>query len=223
MNRRTSALNDSPLLGTLRKLLKPAHTVGASEQCELCCAPLPNAHGHLVDTRTRRLLCACAMCNTLGGRYRPVPTRYTRLSGTTITLADWDALAIPVDLAFFFFNSDLERIVACYPGPGGAAESLLPLEAWPALVERHPAIGALAADVEALLVRREDGEYAGYIVPIDACYELVGRIRGAWTGFGGGHGVSRAIDEFFAAVLAKTVKASTPESDWAVPPLQEGA
>jgi hypothetical protein len=36
------------------------------------------------------------------------------------------------------------------------------------------------------------------IVPIDACYELVGRIRSAWQGFRGGDVVWREIDGFFA-------------------------
>ena len=121
-----------------------------------------------------------------------------------IAPAQWDALAIPVDLAFFFFNSDLARTVACYPGPAGAAESLLPLAAWPALVDANPWIQALAPDVEALLVRRIDEEYICFLVPIDACYELVGRIRSEWTGLGGGDRVRREIDQFFATILDKS-------------------
>jgi hypothetical protein len=83
-------------------------------------------------------------------------------------------------------------------------ESLLPLDAWPALADGNPWIQALAPDVETLLVRREGDRYAGFIVPIDACYELVGRIRRAWTGFHGGDAGPRAIEEFFATVLEKT-------------------
>lgn len=208
MTQPTGEARGLPLLATLRQLLKPAEAARPGQRCELCDAPLSDEHGHVVDTRTRRLLCACRTCGTLGGRYRAVPTRYVRLPRMALSLADWEALDIPVDLTFFFFNSHLGRIVACYPGPAGAAESLLPLAAWPALVGRNSAIQTLVPDVEALLVRRADGEYAAFIVPIDVCYELVGRMRRAWTGFGGGDTGQRAIEEFFATVLEKTTDAS---------------
>jgi hypothetical protein len=200
-----------PFVATLRRLLKPAGGARAGDRCELCGARLSDGHRHVVDTRTRRILCACELCGTpeaLVGGYRAVPARYVRLPRMAISQADWDALAIPVGLAFFFFNSALGRIVACYPGPAGAAESLLTLGAWPALVTGIPSIHALVPDVEAVLVRRMDDEYVGWIVPIDACYELVGRIRSAWTGFTGGDQGQQAIDEFFAALVEKS---ATPD------------
>lgn len=169
-------------------------------RCELCEAALPREHQHVVDVESRRLLCACTMCGAGGGRYRRLPSRYVHRASMTIAPSQWDALGIPVGLAFLFVNSHLGRAVACYPGPAGATESQLPLEGWPALVAAHPWIGAILPDVEALLVRRLDGEYRAYIVPIDACYELVGRIREAWTGFGGGIAAEHVIEEFFAAV-----------------------
>ena len=36
-----------------------------------------------------------------------------------------------------------------------------------------------------------------YLVPIDACYEFVGRLRMLWRGFDGGQEVREFIDEFF--------------------------
>jgi hypothetical protein len=192
----------APLVATLRRLLTPPAHPG--EQCELCGAVLAGGHAHIVDTRSRRLLCACGICATAGGRYRGVPARYVHLQSLKISPAQWDALGIPVDLAFFFFNSDLGRIVACYPGPAGAAESSLPLEAWPDLVDANPSIDAIVPDVEALLVRRIDQEYVGFVVPIDTCYELVGRIRKEWTGLGGGDTVRIEIDRFFAAILDRS-------------------
>jgi hypothetical protein len=190
-----------PFVATLRRLKNPPTSPSAGEPCELCGAPLSSTHRHIVDISTRRVLCACAICSTLEGRYRPVPTRYERLPQPPFSRPAWDALAIPVDLAFFFHNSVLGRIVACYPGPAGATESLLPLDASPAL---SPWLPGLAADVEALLVRRVGGDYEGFIVPIDACYELVGRIRRTWTGFGGGDAAQEAIELFFASVGDKS-------------------
>jgi hypothetical protein len=220
-----------PLVATLRRLLTPPVEPRPRERCDLCGAALPDDHNHIVDTRTRRLLCACEICGiTSGGRafaepsaqpgnrapevaahedgrYRAVPGRYVHLPSMKISPAHWDALAIPVDLAFFFVNSDIGRMVACYPGPAGAAESLLPLEAWPALVDANPWIRLLAPDVEALLVRRIDGDYMCFVVPIDACYELVGRIRTEWTGLGGGDRVRREIDRFFESILVRSAGA----------------
>ena len=42
------------------------------------------------------------------------------------------------------------------------------------------------------------------IVPIDACYELVGRIRHTWSGIHGGDEVIREIDAFFGRIIEHT-------------------
>jgi len=92
---------------------------------------------------------------------------------------------------------------AAYPGPMGATESLLGLEAWDDLVRDNPVLASLEPDVEALLVRRTGGATASsdvaehWIVPIDACYRLVAVLRRHWKGLGGGSEVRRAIDGFF--------------------------
>ena len=67
-------------------------------------------------------------------------------------------------------------------------------------------------DVEAFLVRAGSG-FGGrsggaegsecYIVPIDACYELVGHLRLLWRGFDGGTEANRKLDDFFADVRAR--------------------
>jgi hypothetical protein len=197
---------DEQLLQITRPSTAEAHGKGTTreEKCELCAATLPEAHAHLVDIETRRLLCACTICSAVGGKFRLLPSRYVHQPSMTITPAEWDPLGIPVGLVFFVVNSHLGRTVACYPGPAGATESVLPLETWPALAARHAWLQRLAPDVEALLVRRSGDDYRCFIVPLDACYELVGRIRKAWTGFGGGDGVDRVIDQFFSDVLGKT-------------------
>ena len=66
-------------------------------------------------------------------------------------------------------------------------------------------MGLLADDVEALLVRvpeHDDAEWRRrkrYLVPIDACYEFVGRLRMLWRGFDGGQEARAFIDGFFSA------------------------
>jgi len=42
-----------------------------------------------------------------------------------------------------------------------------------------------------------------YIVPVDACYELVGLIRLKWKGLSGGEEAWKAIAEFFAGLRKK--------------------
>lgn len=174
-----------------------------SERCELCAIPLTEEHAHLVDVESRRLLCACSMCSAVGGRYRVVPSRYVHRPEMSLTSAEWETLGIPVGLVFFVTSSHLARTVASYPGPAGATESLLPLDTWTALSLKHPWLQRLAPDVEALLVHRVNDAYRCYLVPLDACYRLIGRIRKAWTGMGGGDVVEREIDAFFAAIEDK--------------------
>ena len=215
-----------PLVSTLRRLLRPPDPAGA-DACDLCATRLPDPHTHVVDIRTRRLLCTCLVCGTLdhtsprrqaaigstAGRYRVVPRRYVHLPSMTISAAQWQALAIPVDLVFFFFNSTLGRTVALYPGPLGATESLLPLDAWNEIVAANPDLATLQPDVEALLVRTVDGPRADgsgpecFIVPIDVCYELVGELRRVWRGFDGGTEAHAAVRSFFERVRSRATAA----------------
>jgi hypothetical protein len=66
-------------------------------------------------------------------------------------------------------------------------------------------------DVEALLVRRSDAGRGGassseaLLVPVDACYRLVGLVRLHWKGFDGGAEAWAAIDGFFAELREAAV------------------
>ncbi|GAA1263476.1 DUF5947 family protein [Pseudonocardia aurantiaca] len=201
-------------LGSLRRLLaEPEARAPAPEVCELCATPVPEQHPHLVQVVDRRMLCACGPCAFLfdnpgagGGEYRRVPDRYLSDPGFDLTAAQWEALQIPVGLAFFLRNSARDEIVACYPGPAGATESELSLTAWASGVGAGRLAAELAPDVEALLVRRQEkggtdersGPGGCLLVPIDACYRLVGLVRLHWKGFDGGAVAWREIDAFFA-------------------------
>jgi hypothetical protein len=180
----------------------------SAEMCEFCGAGIDEAHGHLVDLPRRTLLCVCRPCYLLfthdgagRARFRAVPDRYVSLPAFADARESWDALQLPIGLAFFFTNSATGRTTAFYPSPAGATESELALETWTDLVRAVPSLAGLAADVEALLVRRTDERIDALIVPIDACYELVGRIRQTWRGFQGGDEVWNEIDAFFAQAL----------------------
>lgn len=178
------------------------------DMCDICATPIEPNHSHLVDVRDRRLLCSCYACHMLfvpqgaaQGRYRAVGDRYAELPKATFTGAHWDALQIPIGLAFFFQNSASKRIAAFYPGAGGATESELSMEAWDRIASEEPLLASMQPDVEAALVyRRRDGDGEAYIVPIDRCYELVALVRMSWQGFDGGDQERERIDEFFAQI-----------------------
>lgn len=205
-------MNGDPLAVLQRIREAPARPPPrAGERCELCSEAIADQHGHLVDIHARSLLCACRGCYLLfspegagGGHYRAVPDRYLAFPDFRLTGPQWDALQIPVSVAFFFVNSALDRVAAFYPSPAGATESLLPLDTWDDIVAANPALATLQPDVEAFLVRSERGGSAEcFLVPIDTCYELVGRLRRLWRGFDGGREAHDALDEFFTRVRGK--------------------
>lgn len=181
-------------------------TEAAGERCEMCSEAIADEHQHVVNLEGRQLMCVCRGCYLLFTdteaelRFRAIPDRYLTFPDFALDRRQWEALQIPVGLAFFFHNSALGRTVAFYPGPAGATESELDLQAWTDIRIADPRADRIADDTEALLVRVPDDETASpraYLVPIDACYEFVGRLRMMWRGFDGGQDVRNYIDEFF--------------------------
>jgi hypothetical protein len=211
-----------PLPALLRRIAARPPPAPAGEVCEMCDVAIAEDHQHVVDVTNRSLMCTCRACYLLftaeGAhlRYRAVPDRYLSFPDFQIGPGQWDQLEIPVGLAFFFHNSALDRTVAFYPGPAGATESELPLEAWTSVVADNPQLRLLAPDVEALLVRtpgRGSGDITCHLVPIDSCYELVGQLRAVWSGFDGGQEARERIDAFFARVAARSKPAPSVGSE----------
>jgi hypothetical protein len=182
------------------------------EACELCREQIAPEHGHMVNLEARTLMCVCRGCYLLflsegagGEHFRSVPDRYLALRDLLLSPAQWDSLQIPVSVAFFFLNSTIGRVAAFYPGPAGATESELPLETWQEVTGGNESLASLQPDVEALLVRAAPhrANVECYIVPIDACYELVGRLRHLWRGFDGGQEANDMLNAFFDDVKAR--------------------
>ncbi len=189
------------------------------ERCELCDARIGVEHRHLLDLSTRELMCACQACKILfdrpaagGDHYRLVPDRRLRFEDFDLDDVTWAELRIPVEMAFFFHSTPAEKVVAFYPGPMGATESLLELDAWEGLERANPILRTMEPDVEALLVNRAHDASDHYLVPIDDSYNLVGLIRTRWRGMTGGQEVWEEIDSFFAQ-LAKRAKATTSKPE----------
>ena len=210
----------APLLQVIRSRPKEQERVlggvlhpDADSICERCGEAVPAPHHHFVDLATRRLSCACRACWLLSGANQPtasirrVPDRYVHGPALRVQAEQWDALQIPVSIAFFMINSTIGRTIAFYPSPAGATESTLPLTAWSEIEAANAWVRAMLPDVEALLVRRPpepDAPCDSFIVPIDVCYDLVGRIRIHWSGFGGGDQVRLEIDRCLADIATRS-------------------
>jgi hypothetical protein len=174
------------------------------EHCELCSEPIPPDHRHLLEVSTREMICVCRPCSILfdreaasEGKYRLIPDRHLFLEDFEMNDVQWESLRVPVDMAFFFYSTPAERVVAFYPSPMGPTESLLTLSAWEELERCNPVLGGMERDVEALLVNRVRGAREHFLVPIDECYSLVGLIRMHWRGLSGGREVWEEIGRFF--------------------------
>ena len=90
-----------------------------------------------------------------------------------------------------------------YPSPAGATQCRLDLAAWDRLAAGHPLLAAITPDVEAALICRTDDGVEHFLVPVDACYELAGRMRLYWRGFDGGTQAREAIAGFLAQVRSR--------------------
>jgi hypothetical protein len=194
----------------------------ALERCELCSLGLRPDHPHLIEVAQRKILCSCDACAILfsgqGVKFKRVPRRVRSLPGFQLTDSEWNGLMVPINMAFFLKSSLEDRVIALYPSPAGATESLLALESWNDIVARNPVLADMEADVEGLLVNRlgysrgySDSEY--YLLPIDECYKLVGLIRMHWKGLSGGTEVWKELGEFFTGLKARAVEVSVEATE----------
>jgi hypothetical protein len=197
--------------GVLRQFVRRSSPL---ESCEMCSKALAAVHQHLLDPVNRKLICACDACAILFSaqgqtKYKRVPRRIRFLPDFRMTDSQWDGLMMPINMAFFFKSTPQSRVIALYPSPAGATESLLSLDSWDEIELENPVLLELEADVEALLVNRighargfSSPEY--YVAPIDECFKLVGLIRSRWQGLSGGTEVWREIGQFFSDLKSKS-------------------
>jgi hypothetical protein len=194
------------VIGTLRRLASPA---GSVLVCDLCASQVASVHRHLIDIATRRIICACPRCalrfeGVSGGRLRLIPREARALPNFCLTDAQWEEMALPIDLAFIFHNSASGKLTAVYPSPGGPLESLLPLATWHQVLKQNGGYGLIEPDVEAILVNRLGLSREYFIAPIDLCYTFVGLVRLHWRGLSGGESLWREIEVFFERLRAQT-------------------
>ena len=209
-NNRSDDRSAAPL-DVLRQFARKREMRPPAEQCELCSAEIPANHRHLLELAKNTLVCVCRPCSILfgdpsagSGKYRLVPSRYLLLPDFQMTDELWEELTIPVNMVYIFPSTSANRVMAFYPSPAGAIESMLSLQGWEALVNSNTILKNLEPDVEALLINRVESYREHYIVPLDICYELVGLIRLKWRGLSGGDDVWKAIAEFFAGLRKRS-------------------
>src|SRR4029078_851779 len=177
-DRRVGGVVTSPydVLARIRAAKNAPQPTG--ERCEMCAESIADEHQHVVNVEGRQLMCVCRGCYLLvtdteaARRFRAVPDRYLSFPGFALDRRAWESLQIPVGLAFFFHNSTLARTVAFSPGPAGATESELDLQAWNDIHTADPRVDTIADDTEALLVRVPDDETAfhhAYLLPLYVC------------------------------------------------------
>ncbi len=200
----------APIQALRRFAQKREPTRSQVEYCELCSEAIPEVHQHLFDLDKQTLICACQACSLLfheegagNGIYKLVPRRYLSLPDFQMTDEQWDELMIPVNMVYMFRDSKEDRVRAFYPSPAGATESLLALESWEELVRNNPILHEMDCDVEALLINRIQSTHEHFIVPIDACYQLVGLIRISWKGLSGGEEAWKAIEMLFEDIRTR--------------------
>jgi len=140
------------------------------------------------------------------GRWKLIPRDAKHLSGFQITDAEWESFSLPIQLAFFVRSTPAGKVVAVYPSPAGATESLVTIANWDSVLSANPDLSKMEADVEALLVNRLKASREYFIAPIDGCFELVGLIRMHWRGFSGGDRVWQEIERFFLRLRQDSVQ-----------------
>jgi hypothetical protein len=188
-----------------------SRTQAPMERCELCGTALDEAHQHLLDRKSRQIACSCDACAIVfcgqGGRFLRIPRRIRRVEARTFTDLEWEAMALPINLAFFLREAD-GRMAAMYPSPAGAIESSIDLNSLPEGHAIKARLQILEPEVEALIVNRIGDEHLSYVVPLDECYRLVGIVKTRWRGLSGGADVWAGIKDFFQQLNARAVEVS---------------
>lgn len=197
--------NLAPRSDYLAALLRRLIHFGTAENVCAFCQSIDSSHYcRLLDVPCRNIICACEECAKhvapLDENYKPIPCQTRALPDFQMTDYQWDGFALPINAAFFQFDTLAGEIVAVYPGAEGAVRAELTDDQWSALREENPVLADMQADVEALLVNRIGIAREYYIAPIDKCLELAERVSARWRETSSGEAVCREIEEFFSAL-----------------------
>ena len=194
-----------PNSAKLKQFLAQRAIPHQGESCRFCNADIDAPHVYVINIVTHTLISVCPPCYLLftlegaaQGKYKAVPQRRIYLPDLALTQTQWEALQIPVGIAFFHRNTSQSCITSCYPGPEGATQSLVRLETWDALEEANPILEKLVPDVESLVIHhpQDHQRSEGGIVPIDVSDELMKYLKQQWRGLDGGEEAWKTIHTF---------------------------
>ncbi len=130
-------------LSVLRQFVPPRELL---ERCDSCGTELAADHEHTFEPASRRIRCACSRClSFMPATLQRIPRDVRILSGFHISDFQWDILQIPISLAFFSYSTPAEKWIALYPGPAGAAESLLRIDFWQDIASHYPELSRYQA------------------------------------------------------------------------------
>jgi hypothetical protein len=201
MSSSEASIEPTPGAQAIATLRRFAQRRLATQPCEFCSEGLAAEHRHVLEVATRKIVCACTPCalrfESVAGKWKLIPRDARRLPDFRMSDMQWDALALPINLVFIFHSTPKAEVLALYPSPAGATESLLPVAQWHSLVSDNPVLAQMQTDVEALLINRLKPAPEYYLAPLDRCFELVGTIRVHWRGLAGGEQVWKEIEKFF--------------------------
>ena len=207
----TATFDRDSIPSVLRQL---ARRRSDAERCELCSAELAETHSHLLEQANRQILCACEACALLfcdraDAHYLRIPRRILSLVNFQMTDMQWESLMIPINVAFFYFDSAATKMTAMYPSPAGATESSLSLKSWEEIRSQNRPLQKMEPNVEAFLVNRVSSNPEYFLVPIDECFRLVGLIRMHWRGLSGGTEVWNQVEQFFTGLRSRSTESTS--------------
>ena len=147
-----------------------------------------------------------------GGHFKAVPERYVAFPDLRLSPAPVGLAPDPGERGLLLRELEHRTRGRVLPEPGRRDRVAAPARHVGRAAAAHAELATLLEpDVEAFLVRAERGADDGecFLVPIDACYELVGQLRMLWRGFDGGQEAHEALDD----VLRPSVRARASMSD----------
>ncbi len=161
------------------------------------------------ETASHKIICSklsmrarVALRRRCGRLNKLIPRRDARsLPNFHLTDAQWEDLALPIDLAFLVYSTPAKKMMAFHFRSFCRRDRIASARCPPgiSLVADNPALDPHASPTsESSLVNRVGERRLYYLAPIDVCFELVGLMRTHWRGLSGGEEVWREIDAFFA-------------------------
>ena len=135
-----------------------------------------------MEVSTREIMCVCRPCSILfdseaasEGRYRLVPDRLLNLEDFEMSDAQWENLRVPVDMAFFFYNTPAEKGRGVLSQPHGAdgvaTGTARPGRSWRRATRCWK---TWSGTWRRSWSTGRGGRSDHFLVPIDECYKLVG-------------------------------------------------